>query len=200
MPRDWSALVEARFKELDGKLRAAPVPNLTRDSNEQTDFGTKVDAAVATVVTTADLVKLIPIPDDSIFLRATKDSLLTSETQAAELLHLVQHEITNELQSAGVAFAPSSLDSLNRLSAIQERSLRTAFKPRQQLAFCGTGQRSGRPDESKEKRYWEYHTPNSFEVYTPQTSKRARVLEETVRSVGDRHEMFESIGKTTGGD
>lgn len=71
----------------------------------QSMYGSNADACVATIITTADLAKLIPMPDDALMLRASLTSLQKLERHASELLAHVQREISVQVEDAGVSYA-----------------------------------------------------------------------------------------------
>ena len=200
--RDWLAYAEERL------VSSLPPPathstqrqQQQRDNGGQTEFGVSKDMGVATIVTTADLGSLIPIPDDATLMRSTKESLLRCEEQATELLAYLQRELTLELQDAGVGFGPSLLDRLNHTAAIEHRKLRSDFQPRRQLGYHGgddpgTTNRVHPSDEGGvSKEHWSYAAGHHrYSLYPTQAAVSARILGETRSMVEARHALFEDI-------
>ena len=83
----------------------------TADAGTQSMYGSTVDAAVATVITTADLGALIPFFDDAVMLRATLPSLQRLERRAAALLTHVRQGIEAHVQDAGVSYVQKNASS-----------------------------------------------------------------------------------------
>lgn len=167
-----------------------------RDGEGQCEYGYPKDVAVATVVTTADLAALIPMPDDATFLRATKESLLKCEEQVAALQAYLQRELTFELQDAGVGFGPSLLDDLNDQAAVERRRLRSDRPHRRQLQF--KSRTNGRNQAAEELQAadntvgFAVHSQR-YALYPSRATVSAQALGESLESAEARHKLFDDM-------
>ena len=183
------ALSSAEMEE--SKLRAVATVN----QNQQTDFGTKRDANVATIVTTSDLRQLIPIPDDATLLRSTHISLKRCEQEATTLLRFVQRELASEMQESGVSFAPSALDKVAEVTKKVRGAAAIQFPPRKQLTFHGESERSSLQigDANGSTRHSFAQNESSYRFYNDSMRKRANVLEKMRLEVEARHEVYDEV-------
>lgn len=210
---DWEQRVGERFKRFsslsskDGAAATDPRDQRQVDEAGQTDYGTSKDAAIETIVTTADLSRLIPMPDDATLLQSTKASLLRCEERAAILQAFLQRELTIELQDAGVGFRPSLLDRMNHSAAVENRKLRADFQPRRQLAYQQQGEdmgaRSGGGEggphvfnETQTERWAFPAGINRYGLYPTDATRSARVLGETRSAVQRRHALFDDVDQS----
>ena len=198
----------------DGKYGQQLKHNLreVRDMETQSEYGKEKDEAVATVITTADLRGLIPIPDDATLLRSTIESLRRTETQAAELLRHIQRELSLHLEDAGLSYEDSVLDALQQVGSYKLGSAHdTSFASRRQLAFqdpterlkrvamlstMGVTSGAGRP-AAQEKPYWAFASQcSTVSLYPPEATRRAKQMADLSQSTQRRHECFEEIDKS----
>ncbi|CUG89702.1 Hypothetical protein, putative [Bodo saltans] len=223
---DWDARVDDRFRTFLSQPQAVypqqqqhdgsggrengfnPRDLRQIDEGGQTEFGTSKDAAVETIVTTADLAKIIPMPDDATLLQSTKASLLRYEERAAVLQAFLQRELTIELQDAGVGFGPSLLDKVYHSAALDNRKLRADYQPRKQLAYQQQGQEGAQfgaanngahvYDKTQTERWAFPAGIHRYGLYPAGAMKSARVLGETADAVQRRHLLFDDIDDSMG--
>ena len=221
MSRDWKAYALERLhadvaqSNEDGSTRIPDVyiPPEAVDSGTQSEYGTQKENAAATIVTTADIVELIPMPEDAALLRAPLSSLRSCEKDATDLLHHIQREIALQLQEAGVSYSSSALDNLEAASQLGEKMApRARFAQRRQLEFH-TGHQDALKatdsvklakhqeqldefDEANATGYWRYALQqNELQAYTDTFAKRAGAMEEVRRAAIRRHQLFNDIDK-----
>ncbi len=175
----------------DDALRA--VPTVTQTS--QTDYGTKQDANVATIVTTADLRLLIPIPDDATFLRSTHASLKRCEQEATTLLRFIQRELASEMQESGVSFAPSALDKVAEVTKKVRGAAAIQFPARKQLTFHGESDKAtqGGAESAGGSRQKFAQNEAQYRFYSEAMRKRAKMFEKMRLEVEARHETYDEV-------
>lgn len=102
-----------------------PVVDAT-DASEQTNFGDRyIDRETITSIATADLRRLIPIPETSLLVRSTRASLKQAEQDARVLLNHVQRELEKQLQDAGMSFQqPQGMNDFGFASGTMHQQLR----------------------------------------------------------------------------
>jgi hypothetical protein len=194
------------YPQSDGAEGLNPRDLRQLDEGGQTVFGTSKDAAVETIVTTADLGLLIPMPDDATLLQSTKASLLRYEERAAVLQAFLQRELTIELQDAGVGFGPSLIDRVYHSAALDNRKLRADYQPRKQLAFQQQGLEGAQMNatsnnahvyEKTQTERWAFPAGiHRYGLYPAGAMKSARVLGETADAVRTRHVLFDGIDES----
>lgn len=200
--RNWNSYAMSRFAAItEAHSHDAGVRLRVKDVGGQSLFGQSKDAAVATVVTTADLSKMIPMPDDLTFLRSTKESLQLLERRASSLQHHVQREMILELQDAGVEFGPSVIDEMN-LHA-ERHDLSSDFVMRKQLQFKGGAEERRRTAALDANRKREAQTrevgsfafnTDRYQLYPSGAVSTAKALSQLQQSTLLRHQLFEAMG------
>ena len=168
----------------------------TVNQNQQTEYGVKQDANVATIVTTADLRSLIPVPDDATLLRSTHASLRRCEQEATTLLKFVQRELASEMQESGVSFAPSALDKVADVTRKIRGSAAIQFSARQQLTYHGESgsklQASTGLDNSRQQQQFAQNE-SKFRFYSDAMRRRANMLEKMRQEVEARHDTYDDV-------
>jgi len=190
--RNWVAYARGRL----GASEAA-FATVERDANVQAEFGTKCDVGLATIVTTADLTKLLPMPDDALLMRATRASLQKAEAEATALVAHVQKLLQEELASVGISFTPGLIDATEAVGLQTRGSTRQAFTPRQQITYVPVTSRL--TDTAAEAVSSERARDPRFQlaVYSDDLRKRALLLDRTRRAAKERHDTLDSILEST---
>lgn len=165
---------------------AGALPNAVRDEGQQTEYGEAVQRGCATIVTTADIGQLIPIPDSATLLRSTPESLRRCEREASELLRHIQRDLQVQLQEAGVSYSVTELDVMQ-----QQSNRPTLFAQRRQLAFQSAPVSVAPPPSAE---YWRFAaTADQFRLYNERFAQRARVMDQLHDNALQRHAAFDDI-------
>jgi hypothetical protein len=172
------------------------------DAANQTHFPPRFrDTAVATIVSTADLTRLVPVPDAATLMCSTLPSLRRAEREAAELLAAIQRDLAFQLQEAGVTFDRSAFDDLRSRGRTMDDP-KSTFAERKQLQFKShkrhvlpdsiEATRSLAPHAAGKASYWDYATHHDdLEMYDRETLSRACAMEHTAQEAMLRHRAFE---------
>jgi hypothetical protein len=190
------------------------LPADVADAGTQSVYGGTVEKTAATIVTTADIGALIPIPDEALLQRCTLASLKAAEKEATLLLHHVQREISLQLQEAGVSYGTTPLDALEHI--VQQGEMvqpRAKFPSRRQLEFhSGTLHADvaasairdmsspGGPegdDTSPSDRHWRFvEQQDNLQTYTESFARRAQGMGEIRDAALSRHRLFDDIDRS----
>ena len=171
------------------------------DAGTQTNFAPRFrETATATIVSTTDLARLIPVPDAATLLQSTLPSLRRAEREAAELLSIIQRDLAFQLQEAGVTYDRSSFDDLRQRSRTFDDA-QAGFSERKQLMYKGhrhqapkslEDTRSAAPTAAGGASYWNFATHHDdLSVYSEDALRRARALERSAEDARARHKAFE---------
>ncbi len=202
--KEWKALIESRLGQhaAGGEGSSPAVRPVEKDEALQTVFAERTkDVAVATVVSTADLARLFPIPDAATLMRSTLPSLRRAEREAAELLKVVQRDLAYQLQEAGVTFDRSSFDDIRAMSVgFDSAGGGGLFKERKQMRFKSSKNpllaasltASRGPGPAGGAGYWNFATHHSdLQLYDRGDLRRAGAMDSFAVEARNRHRTFD---------
>lgn len=196
---EWKALARSRLGAVEES--AAAEYHDVADHASQTTFGDPTkDQSVATVISTADLSRLIPQPDASTLMRSTLPSLRRAERDAVTLLEHVQRDLAYHLQDAGVSYDASAFDEVRQKGRSFEDTA-SGFTSRRQLRFKGSATSAvaaaaaqGGTTAPAAKNYWDFASHHDdVNLYNNDTLRRARVVEHLADSLQHRLKTYNEM-------